>query len=255
MPRPGLSAYFVLTFAITWGLQLPAVVFGPTLLPLAVLGIFGPLAAATFLTARAEGVAGLRALYGRLRPRREDLRWYAVALLASPALLAAALFAMRLVGRSGDIVLHRGAPTLVVGLVVSFAEEVGFRGYALPRMRERFGAALGSALLGVVWLVWHLPMFLGQGIGPSFMVPMLWMFVGGSLLFTWLDARTSGSLLVAVLAHLGLHLNNSHAALPADPVPLLCHAIVLAILGYAALRFDRRAFPEVGFALRRRAGA
>jgi hypothetical protein len=70
------------------------------------------------------------------------------------------------------------------------------------------------------------------------------MFLGGSFVFTWLDARTSGSLFAAVAAHLGLHLNNSHVALPGDVLPLLCQSILFAALGLAVLR-DRRAFPEL----------
>jgi membrane protease YdiL (CAAX protease family) len=251
MRRPGIAAFFFLTVLVTWGLQLPGVLsHDARLLPLAVLGIFGPLAAATALTARADGRAGVRALYARLLPTRVHPIWYAIALLLPGALLAALLGLLRLAGHRGDLVLHRGAATLVVGLVVAIAEEVGWRGYALPRLRAHFGAVAGSAILGLVWLVWHVPMFLGQGVPLSLMVPMTLMFVGGSLMFTWLDARTSGSLFIAVLAHLGLHLNNSHAALPGDVVPLLCHSIVFATIGVAVVMLDRRAFPELSRTVR-----
>jgi uncharacterized protein len=245
MLRQGTAAFFVLTFAFTWGLQLPAVVLGERYMGLAVLGIFGPLAAATLLTARSEGRNGVRALYARLRPRREHVGLYVLALLVPAALLAAFLSAMRLGGYRGDVILNRGAATLVVGLIISIAEEVGWRGYALPRLRARFGAVAGSALLGVVWLVWHVPMFLGQRVPLSLMVVMVPMFVGGSLMFAWLDARASGSLVVAVLAHLGMHLNNSHAALPGDVRPLVCHSILLAAIGVALVALDRRAFAEI----------
>ncbi len=245
MNRQGTATFFALTFVLTWGLQVPAVAAGERWIPLAALGIFGPLVAATWLTARAEGRAGVRALFARLRPRRDQWGSSLIAFALPAALLAAMLYAMRLAGHSGELLLNRGPATLVVGVVVSIAEEVGWRGYALPRLRARYGAVAGSAILGVVWLVWHLPMFVGQGVPMSTLFPMLWMFVGGSLFFTWLDARTSGSLFVAVLAHLGLHFNNSHAALPADVVPLLCHAIVFTALGVAVVMLDDRAFPEM----------
>jgi len=257
MLRPGTSSFFVLAFAFTWGLQLPAVVFGDRLLPLAVLGIFGPLAAATLLTARAEGGPGVRGLYARLLPQRRQWAWYLLALLLPASLLALMLSGMRVAGYRGDVVLNRGAATLVIGCIVSVAEEVGWRGYALPRLRARFGAVAGAAILGVVWLVWHVPMFLGQRVPLSLMFVMSLMFVGGSFMFAWLDARTSGSLFVAVVAHLGLHLNNSHVALPADVLPLLCHTIVFGTIGVAVVMFDRRAFPEVAArsALRERQAA
>lgn len=243
----GIASFFFLTFLVTWGLQLPGVLsHDARLLPLAMLGIFGPLIAATVLTAREDGRAGVRALYARLLPTRLHPMYFAIALFLPGALLAGLLALLRLGGHRGDLVLNRGAATLVVGLVIAVAEEVGWRGYALPRLRARFGAVAGSAILGLVWLVWHVPMFLGQGVPLSLMVPMTLMFVGGSFVFTWLDARTSGSLFIAVLAHLGIHLNNSHLALPGDVVPLLCHCIVFAALGVAAVMLDRRAFPELG---------
>ena len=79
---------------------------------------------------------------------------------------------------------------------------------------------------------------------------MVLFFVGGSLYFTWLFERTGRSLFIASLAHLGAHLNNSHAALPADHVPLLVHTLVLAALGLGVALLDRRVFPE----LQQRAG-
>jgi membrane protease YdiL (CAAX protease family) len=142
----------------------------------------------------------------------------------------------------------------VIGLLVSVGVEVGWRGYALPRLRARFGAVAGSALLGVVWLMWHVPMFIGQGVPLSLMFVMLLMFIGGSFFFTWLDARTSGSLLIAVVAHLGLHLNNSHVALPREVLPLLCHSVVFGAIGVAVVMLDRRAFPELARATTRRGG-
>jgi hypothetical protein len=65
---------------------------------------------------------------------------------------------------------------------------------------------------------------------------MLLLFVGGSLYYTFLYRKAQGSLLIAVLAHVGSHLNNSHAALPADTLPLLVHTVVYAGLGFVTMR-------------------
>ena len=80
-------------------------------------------------------------------------------------------------------------------------------------------------------------MFLGQGIPLRLLLVMLLCFVGGSLMFTWIY-NGSGSLLLVVLAHVGAHLNNSHAALPENVLPLVVHAIVYASIGYFVLRRD-----------------
>lgn len=255
-PRRALGnvrTFFLLTFAWTWSLQMPAALFQLGVLPgraegyvpFAVLGIFGPLAAATWLTARDEGRAGVRRLYAGLLRARVSWIWYAVALFLPAALLAGGLYLLGLAGREGDVVLNRGGAALVVGLVISVAEEVGWRGYALPRLQERLGPFVASGLLGVVWMLWHIPMFLALGVPLSLLLVMLLLFVGGSLTFTWIYNRTGGSLLLAVLAHFGLHLNNSHAALPGEVLPLVVHAIAFAGIGLAAAKFDRRAFPPL----------
>jgi hypothetical protein len=72
---------------------------------------------------------------------------------------------------------------------------------------------------------------------------MLLFFVGGRLYFTWLYQHSGGSLLIAVLAHVGAHLNNSHAALPSDLLPLLVHTIVYASIGFAMMRSAAFAAP------------
>ncbi len=253
IPRGGTTAFFRLTFALTWVLQVPAVLAAQGLLPgaptsylpLAALGIFGPLVAATYLTARAEGRSGLRRLYARLLPSQVRWHWYAVALLLPAVLLAAVLQLLNLAGRTGDVVFNRGAAALVVAVFISVAEEVGWRGYALPRLMAKLGAFAGSGVLGVVWMVWHIPMFVGLGIPLSLLLVMLLFFLGGSLTFTWLYNRTGGSLFIAVLAHLGVHMNNSHAALPGKHLPLVVHAVVFAGLGLGAALLDARAFPEL----------
>lgn len=114
------------------------------------------------------------------------------------ALLTLLLSGLNLAGRLGPVLYVPAGGALVFALVISVAEEVGWRGYALPRLEQRFGAFAASTLLGVLW---HLPMFY-QGTG--------------------------GSLLLAVLTHFGGHLNNSFRALPGEVAPLVSHAIVYA---------------------------
>lgn len=242
--RGNIAGFFLIAFAFTFSLQLPAVFarFGMlpgdpgAYLPIAAFGIFGPLVAATFLTFRARGGAGVRALFAGLVDFRVPLRWAMIALFLPAALLSLGLWLMRAAGYQGAWHYLPGIPQLVIALVVSVAEETGWRGYALPRLCEKYGAFLGSCILGVLWALWHIPMFLSVGIPMSLGLVMLLFFVGGSLFFTFLYQRAQGSLLIAVLAHVGSHLNNSHAALPADTLPLLVHTVVYAGLGFATMR-------------------
>jgi membrane protease YdiL (CAAX protease family) len=124
----------------------------------------------------------------------------------------------------------------VTAFVIAVAEETGWRAFALPRLAAKHGAFVGSCILGVLWALWHVPMFIAVDVPISAAPVMLLYFVGGSLYFAFLYIGTGGSLFIAVLAHIGAHLNNSHAALPGDTLPLLVHAVVYAALGLAAMR-------------------
>jgi uncharacterized protein len=243
-PAERTLPFFLLTFAITWGLQLPGVLAQKGLLPgdpqaylpLAGLGLFGPLVAATVLTARHGEPGAVRALYARLLRYRVHPGYYLVALVVPAALLTSGLALLDLLGRQGPIAYLPTLGGVAFGVVISVVEEIGWRGYALPRLEARWGAFAAGSLLGVAWYLWHLPMFAGQGVPLKLVLVMVLYFVGASLLMTWLNAGTKGSLLIAVLAHLGAHLNNSHRALPGDAVPLLVHAIVYAGLGLWVMR-------------------
>jgi len=233
----GVTAFFGLAFGITWTLQVPGVLakFGilpgkvEGYLPFAMLGIFGPLAAAALLTAREGGRTATRQLFLPLTRVRAPLSVYVVAV--APALLLSVLLgALRLAGREGPISYVPVVGGVVTAVVISTAEEVGWRGFALPRLQARIGAFAASAVVGVLWMLWHIPMFLGMDVPLSLMLVMFLYFVGGSLTFTWLFNR-SGSLFVVVFAHVCVHLNNSMRALPGDAIPFVAHAIVYGALG------------------------
>lgn len=244
LAQPSTTRFFALTFAITWGLQLPGVLAQRGLLPgalpvylaLAGLGILGPIVAATVLAYREAGGTGVRQLYAPLLRWRVHLGWYVLALAVPGALLALLLSGLNLAGRAGPTLYFPAGGALAFAVVVSVAEEVGWRGHALPRLERRFGSFAASTLLGVVWYLWHLPMFLGQGVPLDLVLVMLLYFTGASLLLTWIYQGTGGSLLLAVLAHTGAHLNNSHRALPDEAAPLVAHAIVYAALGLTLMR-------------------
>jgi uncharacterized protein len=239
--RQGTSAFFAIAFAVTWTLQLPGALARlgwlsgdpAAYLPAAVLGVFGPLIAATYLTFREAGRHGLPDLFRGLLAWRAPPHCYFLALFLPGVLLSALL---RLTGREDSWYFLPAAPQIVSAVVISVAEETGWSGYALPRLAARYGFFAGSCILGALWTVWHIPMFLAMGVPFSLSVVMLLFFVGGRLYFTWLYQHSGGSLLIAVLAHVGGHLNNSHAALPGDVLPLLVHTIVYASIGFALMR-------------------
>lgn len=251
--RDSTAGFFALTFLFTWSLQLPGVLARrgwlpgdpDAYLPFAMLGIFGPLVAATYFSRREGGRDGVKALFASLLAFRVSPKWYVLGLFVPGLLLSTILGLMHLAGRPGDWYFLPGGPQIVSMIVISVAEETGWRGYAFPRLAAKYGAFVGSVILGVIWTVWHVPMFLAVGVPMSLLPVMLLLFVGGSLFYAWLYRGSGGSLLIAVLAHAGAHLDNSHAALPDDALPAVVHAVVYAALGVIAMRRAAFELPQV----------
>ncbi len=243
--------FFALTLSFTWILQLPAllaklgVLSGPAerfLLP-AALGGFGPLVAAVMAAKLERGGTGLRSVFGTLGTWRVGFRWYLVALGGFAALYVAGLAGYRLAG--GSVSLRwfyppENAQQVAALFVVPLTEEPGWRGFALPRLQRRYGRLRASLVLGALWAIWHSMMFVLQGVTPaSFCLGML-VVVAGSVLFSWIYNHTQGSLLLALVAHAGVHLSNPFRAQQATALAVYAVALLGAALAVVCL--DREAW-------------
>jgi membrane protease YdiL (CAAX protease family) len=172
-----------LTFALSWGgalaLLLPKVSPGqaiPTWYGLMAFPVMllGPVVASIALTSLLEGRPGLGALSASMRRWRIQPRWYLLVLIA-PTTLLVVLFSLAMTV-SGVFLRDLFVVGFLFGPIAGFAEEIGWSGFALPRMRARYGAYRGSLLLGLIWGVWHLPVidFLGAATPHgTFLVPSL----------------------------------------------------------------------------------
>jgi membrane protease YdiL (CAAX protease family) len=249
MTRPNaLASFFVLSFAISWALALPALLAmhgvlsgGPSrYIALVGLGGFGPMLAA-MVVARADG--GLSALLRPLAIWRVDARFYLAALGLPGSIFVAAAALYNLLGHAEPYFYPPNRPAFIAALIVfSIGEEIGWRGFALPRLLNRYGPLLASAILGVLWTAWHIPMLALQGVSPVLYLAFVPYMIGGSVLFTWIYQHTRGSLWLAVLAHVGAHLNNPGHALPGRSMPIVLHSVAYVALAAVLIGVDRSVF-------------
>ncbi|MFI6936847.1 CPBP family intramembrane glutamic endopeptidase [Streptomyces sp. NPDC050287] len=196
-----------------WHFAFPAV-GGTTQLSGVLPGAYlGPIGSALLVTAVTEGRAGLRAWRGRMTKFRVNWRWYAVVLLSVPAALTLSSAAL---GDRGPLmpsatVLAAYLPGLILQLITTgLAEEPGWREFAMPRLQHRYGPVVATLVVGPLWGVWHLPLFLTEWGGyPDVTWTAPVEFVGTTIAFsfvmTWVFNRSGESMPLVMLLHCGVN--------------------------------------------------
>jgi len=211
----GLTLAF--SYFVFWGplalFKIPTISFvsdvkGPIwAIALFVVGGFVPSLLAIFLTWKKEGVSGLRLLGRRILQFKLGWRWYVLTFLIVIVGTAGQLTINRLLGNSFNanlFVAQLGSflPLLILG---PLSEEIGWRGYALERLQTRWNALTSSLIVGLVWALWHLPLFMMVGtsqyeLGLPF-ISFLAGIMANSVLYTWLYNNTKQSIWSAILLH------------------------------------------------------
>ena len=181
-------------------------------------GTFAPAIVAVVLAARSGGAKSVRALLSRLTDRGAGMRWYVFAISYMAAVKLAAAAAHRVITGAWPAFGATPAYVMLAAVAVSTpvqgGEEIGWRGFALPRLAQRFGLGGASVILGVIWAIWHLPLFLIAGTDTtdqSFPV-FLFQVTALSVAMAWLFARARGSLLPVMLMHAAV--NNTKDIVP-----------------------------------------
>jgi membrane protease YdiL (CAAX protease family) len=208
-----LASFFVLAYAVS---LISLVVLGPpslapgghrnlvslALFPMMVIwvGVSGIL-----LTAAEQGPAGLRDLRRRMTRWKVGAGWYAAAILIPPAVILLTL------GLLTGFVSRSFTPNLYpigisYGILAGFFEEIGWSGYAYPRLHARLGAQVGSVLLGLLWGVWHLPVVDSLGAAsphgpawPAFFAAFVALVAGLRVLICWVYSNTDSVLLAQIM--------------------------------------------------------
>jgi CAAX protease family protein len=220
--RNELIAYFILTFALSWAVEIPLALGAQGVLhpspPMALhyLASFGPLVAALLVTLATRGWQGVRVLFGRILRWHTEGEYYLFAVAAPIVIFFLVAGATWIVGGEAPSLLLLGEadylgtlgvlPVFVLWMITfGLGEEVGWRGFALPRLqasRTAFGASL---TLGLFWALWHVPAIFYRDTYQAMgwrVVPMLVTVAAvGSVTYTWLFNGTRGSLLLVILFH------------------------------------------------------
>lgn len=244
--------FFSLTLILTWAMWLPAAIAQQNGLssalapdtPLGSLGRWMPGVVAILLVLLASGKSGVSQLFRPLRTWRVNVVWYMFA-LAFPAVLFYA-------GKTIDMLLGNvytvkapvaDVPAAMIPFVIIFAlpgvlaEELGWRGFALPRLQRKYSALRASVVIGLVWGIWHIPslIYFGELQAAPVIEGALAVLdtVLVTVLYTWLFNNTRGSLLLVCLFHLTQQLtNNFLGMLPTytDTILLLVTAVLIIAL-------------------------
>ncbi len=213
-----------LAYAVSWLIWLPQVataqgwVDGPAWVYFHLLGGIGPMVAGVLLTWRLSGADGLRRLVRRCLMVR-DWRWNLVGLLGIGWYWL------------GNLVLY------------GFGEEVGWRGFLLPRLQARMSALAATLIVAVIWTAWHLPLFTFvdgylamdlAGFGGLF-----FSFLTGAVIMTWLFNASGGNLLALALFHASLDIT-INTPTDTDLLPT-AYGAAITVTGLALLwRYGRR---------------
>lgn len=254
--RHPVLTYYILVFLISWGGIL--ILAGPggipgtkaqveALFPYMLLVLFaGPSLAGILSTILVDGRVGLRDLRSRLLRWRVGARWYAVALLFAPLLVAAVLLALSLFSPEylpGILNTSNKVFLLLFGIAWGligggFLEELGWTGFAVPKLRLRHGAVMTALIVGFLWGVWHFLIafwssgsLAGEDSLAIFVAGFLAFYLGAlpayRVLMVWVYDRT-GSLPVAMLMHASLSASTLILQPLATGVPYLTWNLVLA---------------------------
>jgi membrane protease YdiL (CAAX protease family) len=215
--RHRLVSFLVITYSFTWSVQAAILATGMeptwTLSILIGFGAFGPPVGAGVVVWASGG--SLRKWLSQVVRWRIGARWWAAAIFLPLLILAvgSALF----VAFGGPVDLDSFPFVGIYVFVMAWGivwgggqEELGWRGFMLPLLQEKYSALVSSLIVGVSWAVWHLPLLLNANTthgGWSLSQQAIWMvtILTGSVLWTWMYNSTEGSVLAVAVFHAGIN--------------------------------------------------
>ena len=207
-------------------------------LPFGALMTFCPMIAALILVYRERRLAGVTGLLKRsfdLR-RIESKVWYLPVVLLMPVVMFLSYWVMRLLGLplpTPEISLLSGLTLFPIFFVAALGEELGWSGYIIDPMQERWGALRASIILGVIWAAWHVVPFVQVPRSPVWIVSQCLFLVAVRVLHVWLYNNTGKSVFGQAVFH--AMLNVSWQLFPNNGSHYNPHIAALAVVMIAVL--------------------
>jgi membrane protease YdiL (CAAX protease family) len=248
LKRHPLISYFVIAYGLAWAIEVPVALSAngvlPTLpTPIAGLVIaaatFAPAAAAFIMTGVLDGKPGVVRLLRRLVLWRVGIQWYVIVLVGIPVIVLLAALVVPGVAASFQplvgpmLAAYPLAFLMTVLLGGPLGEEPGWRGFALPHLQTRFGPLLGSVILGVMWALWHFPLF-WSGVWTPLNLPNMVMFTvmitGLTIIMTWVFNHAKTSVLLTILMHASFNTFANKGIGTLFPAPILNDYGLLPVL-------------------------
>ena len=196
---------------------------------------------------------------------RVNVTWYFVALLPLTVDLISVGIYYLTGGTAPDF--PSSASTYLMGLrmcIITGAtgEELGWRGFLLPRLQSKYGALLSSILVGLIWACWHIPYWPIPGWFPKMQSIPFFAFtlqsIAKSVIMTWIYNNTKGSMLLASVFHLMLNYALFLGVLPSAPLPMepiiistviwLVFAVMVVIV-FGSTKLSRKSSSEMPFTM------
>lgn len=233
--RNPLVSYFVLAYALSW-------IWYPLILNVSIgfsfIGLFAPALAAIIVTSISEGKASVNALLAKAVQWGVGWGWYTVA-IGLPFVLAALVW---WIAGTPPRTEQSLALTLVLAVLV-IGEELGWRGFALPKLQARYNPLASSLILGVLWAAWHLPNALIPGLDYYYSAfPYFLAYVAAmTVLFTWLANNTGASVLMAWIFHAAINASGAVFAIGDNVRQWALSAVVYGIAAVVVMIATRQA--------------
>jgi len=219
-----LIKFFLIAFAFTWLFWIPDALGKRGILPniiwtnLGFLGAFGPMIASLFLVYKEKGIGGMKNIFKKGMHYDFENKWWFIIFFLFPIIIFIAYVASILVDSTIPTSEAKGLywflPFIFFFVLFTggpLTEELGWRGYALPRLQAKYSPFVSTLILGFIWSIWHFPQFIvpPEKTGMFYITP-IWSFIfpviAANFVYTWIFNHTNGSILAVIILHTQMNL-------------------------------------------------